>query len=616
MILDIVEILDYVTANENSAFFYTPLIKGNELSYLFKKNSKSVFCKNHESIAESLLEIEELSKEYDFAYGSISYETGYLFEERLKQLLNNEDEKYISFHFFKADEVEILPTKEILFKNINKILLPNNFNISSLKLNESQTDYEAKIRKIKKYISEGDTYQVNYTLKSKFNYDGEVSSFIAQLLFNQSASYTSIINEKENFIISISPELFFKTEGNKIISKPMKGTIQRGKNIDDDFSKGEQLKNSKKDKAENIMIVDLLRNDIGKLSKFSSVKAKPLFEIEKYETLYQMTSTVSGELIDKSFSKIITNLFPCGSITGAPKIRTMEIINELEKEKRGIYTGTIGIIKNNDFTFNIPIRTITLNKFSNNGELGLGSGIVWDSDPISEFEEVKLKSEFLTNSKNYFELIETMLVDEGAIYLLENHINRLKKSAEYFLFKFDESKLRELLYAILKGLNNKNKYKLRLLLTKWGEVKYNLEQILPSEPAGRIVVSNKRIDSNNKFIYFKTTNRTLYNSELAKWSKAGFDDVVFRNEKDEITEGARTNIMISKGGKLFTPPISAGLLNGCHRGNMLSSNKNLSEKNLFVDDIINADKVYIFNSVRKEIIIKEISYNGKLYIAS
>jgi para-aminobenzoate synthetase / 4-amino-4-deoxychorismate lyase len=616
MILDIVEILDFVTANENAAFFYTPLIKGNELSYLFKKNSKSVSCMNVETITESLSVIEKLSKEYEFAYGSISYETGYLFEERLNQLLNKEEEKYISFHFFKADEVEIIPTKEILFKNIHKILIPNNFNISNLELNESQTEHEEKIRKIKKYISEGDTYQVNYTLKSKFNSKGEVSSFIAQLLFNQSASYTSIINERDDFIISISPELFFKTEGNKIISKPMKGTIKRGKNIDDDFSKGEQLKNSKKDKAENIMIVDLLRNDIGKLSKFNSVEAKPLFEIEKYETLYQMTSTVSGELNDKSFAKIITNLFPCGSITGAPKIRTMEIINELEKEKRGIYTGTIGIIKNKDFTFNIPIRTITLNKFIKKGELGLGSGIVWDSDPKSEFEEVKLKSKFLTSSKNYFELIETMLIEDGDVYLLENHINRLKKSAEYFLFKFDEIKLRELIYLILTGLINKNKFKLRLLLTKWGEVKYNLEQILPSEPMGRIVISDERIDSNNKFVYFKTTNRTLYNNEIAKCSKEGFDDVIFQNEKGEITEGARTNIIISKGGKLFTPPTSAGLLNGCQRGYILSSDKNLSEKTLFVDDIINADKVYLINSVRKEIIIKELSYKGRLYIIS
>lgn len=616
MILDIVKILDFVSTNENSAFFYTPLLNGDELSYLFKKNSKSVICKNVESITESLSEVEALSKEYDFAYGAISYETGYFFEERLKQLLTKEENEFISFHFFNFDDVQVIPTKDIIFKNIHKYINPNEFKITGLELNESELEYEKKIQKIKKYIADGDTYQVNYTLKSKFKYGGNVSSFIAQLLFKQSASYTSIINKKDDFIISISPELFFKTEGNRIISKPMKGTIQRGKNIDDDFVQGEHLKNSKKDKAENIMIVDLLRNDIGKLSKFNSVKAEPLFEIEKYETLFQMTSTVTGELIEKSLSKIITNLFPCGSITGAPKIRTMEIINELEKEKRGVYTGTIGIIKNNDFTFNIPIRTITLNKISKNGELGLGSGIVWDSDPESEFEEVKLKSQFLANSTNYFELIETMLIEDGEIFLLENHINRLKKSAGYFLFNFEEPRIRELLYSILTELNSSNKFKLRLLLTKWGEIKYNLEQIVPSEQKGRIVISDKRINSNNKFLYFKTTNRTLYNAELIKWSKEEFDDVIFQNEKGEITEGARTNVIIKRGGQLFTPPISSGLLNGCYRGYKLSKNGNVIEKSFGINELLNADEVFIVNSVRKEIAIKEILHKGKLYTTS
>ena len=332
MILDIVEILNFVTLSENSAFFYTPLKNGDEKNYLFKKASKSVICTDEQSINDSLNEIEKLSQEFDFAYGSISYETGYYFEEKLKPLLSESGEKFISFHFFNKDEVESIATKDISFRNIASLINQDNFNISNLKLNESKEEYVEKIYKIKKHIEEGDTYQVNYTLKAKFDYDGETSTLISQLLFKQSASYTSIINEENNFTISISPELFFKTNGNQIISKPMKGTIKRGINIEDDFEKSEELKNSKKDKAENIMIVDLLRNDIGKLSKFNSVKAERLFEIEKYETLYQMTSTVTGELKQKSFSEIIKNLYPCGSITGAPKIRTMKIINQLENK--------------------------------------------------------------------------------------------------------------------------------------------------------------------------------------------------------------------------------------------------------------------------------------------
>ncbi len=605
MILDIVEILNFVEQNEDSAFFYTPLKNGNEKSYLFKKTSNSVICTAAKSIDDSLLEIEELSKEYDFAYGSIAYETGYYFEDKLKPLITKRKQKFISFHFFKKNDVEEISTIDISFKNVEKLLKQNNFDISDLELNESETEYKKKIHKIKKHIAEGNTYQVNFTLKAKFKYKGKLKLLIAQLLFKQSASYTSVINEGNDFIISISPELFFKTEGNKIISKPMKGTIKRGINIDDDFAKSEQLKNSSKDKAENIMIVDLLRNDIGKLSKFNSVKAEPLFEIEKYETLYQMTSTVVGELRQKSFSEIIQKLHPCGSITGAPKIRTMEIINELEKESRGVYTGTIGMINRDNFTFNIPIRTISLNKWSGVGTLGVGSGIVWDSNPLAEFEEVKLKSKFLTNSAKYFELIETMLIEDGEIFLLENHINRLKKSAEYFLFYLDETKLRELLYTITIGLNIETKFKLRLLLTKWGELKYSLEQIVDSKNSGRIIISDKKMDSENPFNYFKTTNREIFNQEFAKWSSAGYDDVIFQNERGEVTEGAITNIMIKKDGKFYTPPVTAGLLNGCYRGQLILEKK-VIEKSFGIDELLSADEVVIFNSIRKEIVVEEI----------
>ncbi len=609
MILDIVEILNFVLQNENSAFFYTPLKNGDEKSYFFRKPSKSIVCTNEQLIDDSLNEIEKLSREFDFAYGSISYETGYYFENRLKPLLEKGKQRFLSFHFFNKDEVEEIPTSDVSFKNIEQLLKHNDFSISDLELNESENEYVKKIHKIKKHIVEGNTYQVNFTLNAKFKYVGKVVSLIAQLLFKQSASYTSVINEGSNFIISISPELFFKTEGNKIVSRPMKGTIKRGINIDDDFLKSEQLRNSIKDKAENIMIVDLLRNDIGKLSKFNSVKAKPLFEIEKYETLFQMTSTVTGELKKKSFSEIIKNLYPCGSITGAPKIRTMEIISNLEKEPRGVYTGTIGMINRDDFTFNIPIRTITLNKKEMVGTIGLGSGIVWDSNPLSEFEEVKLKSKFLTNPTKYFELIETMLIEDGEIFLLENHINRLKKSAEYFLFFLDETKLRELLYTIIIGLSLETKFKLRLLLTKWGELKYSLEQITDSKNSGRIKISDKRIDSNNTFHYFKTTNRELFNSEFEKWSNKGFDDVIFLNEKDEITEGAITNIMIKKEGVYFTPPVSSGLLNGCYRGHLILE-KNVIERRFGIEELLNADAVTIFNSVKKEILIKEIFFKN------
>lgn len=603
---DITEILNKVKNNVNSSFFYTPYKNEDSKSFIFGSPQKSIICKNQEDVKSTLEEIDSLSKIYQYAYGFLTYEVGYSFEEKLKNLLKKSNEKLITFHFYNAENVEVIPSQKISFKSIDSSFNLKNFEITNLDLNEKEFEYEKNIKKIKEFIAAGDTYQVNYTLKSKFNFNGDIASFVANLIFNQSAEYSAFINEQNNFIISISPELFFRTDGNRIISKPMKGTKKRGVNIEDDFTKLNELENSKKDRAENIMIVDLLRNDIGKISEYNSVKAKNIFEIEKYETLFQMTSTVSGKLKEKSFSSIIENLFPCGSITGAPKLRTMRIINGLEKERRGIYTGTIGLIDNGNYIFNIPIRTITIDKDDKRGEMGIGSGIVWDSNPSDEFEEAKLKSNFLTKPSIYFELIETMLVEDGEIFLRETHINRLRKSSDYFLFPFDESKLRELLYNVISGLNNKVSFKLRLLLTKWGELKYSIEQISESKTNGRIVISEKRVNSNNPFQYFKTTNRELYRSEFRKWSKKGFDDVIFQNENEEITEGAITNIMISKDGNLLTPPVNSGLLNGCYRGYLLSTSENISEKVLFVDELISADEVYIFNSVKKLIKINEV----------
>ena len=218
------------------------------------------------------------------------------------------------------------------------------------------------------------------------------------------------------------------------------------------------------------MIVDLLRNDLGKISKINSVTAKPIFEIEKYETVFQMTSTVKAVLQENSFKSIIRNIFPCGSITGAPKIRTMEIIKKLEKESRGIYTGTIGIIENKIFTFNVPIRTISIDKKQKRGELGIGSGIVWDSDPSQEYNEVELKSKFITGSQNYFELIETMLFENGKIFLLDYHLKRVKDSAEYFLFHFDEKMILDFISNAVNKLDAKKAYRIRFLLPKWGKI--------------------------------------------------------------------------------------------------------------------------------------------------
>ncbi|MDP2364786.1 MAG: bifunctional anthranilate synthase component I family protein/class IV aminotransferase, partial [Ignavibacteria bacterium] len=394
-----------------------------------------------------------------------------------------------------------------------------------------------------------------------------------------------------NIIISLSPELFFEINGRSIISKPMKGTSGRGINLSSDSLIRNQLETSKKNIAENVMIVDLIRNDLGRISKYGSVKAKNLFEVEKYESVYQMVSTIESKLRKRiQLSDVLRNIFPCGSITGAPKIRTMEIIKELEKEQRGIYTGAIGLIRKNKITFNVPIRTLCLDKKTGKGEIGLGSGIVWDSIAEEEYEETRLKGKFLTEPEKPFEIFETMLVNKGKIILLEEHLDRMQQAAEYFLFCFDRKKIVLQLAGIIKQTKNLS-YRLRISLSKSGKLNYKQTSITNDKEEIKVIISKNRINSKDKFQYFKTTNRDLYNREYKKYSVNGFFDVIYLNEHGELAEGSITNIFIYKNDVISTPPLNAGILSGVFRKYLLKNNSIIRESKLHIQDLLEADKI-------------------------
>jgi len=409
--------------------------------------------------------------------------------------------------------------------------------------------------------------------------------------------------------------LFFEIKAGKIVAKPMKGTSRRGINIPNDLLIKRELENSEKNRAENVMIVDLIRNDLGKISKYGSVNVKNLLEVEKYESVFQLVSTIESKLRENvKLSDVFKNIFPCGSITGAPKIRTMEIINELEKEKRGIYTGSIGLIRKNKITFNVPIRTLSINKKSGKGEIGLGSGIVWDSIADEEFEETKLKGKFLTEPTKLYEIIETMLIENGKIFLFNEHLYRMKQTAEFFLFTFNINKIRNKINSILKKLDNK-KYKLKISLNKWGRLNLFISSIIEHNKEIKVILSNKQIDSRNKFQYFKTSNRQLYDSEYKKISKQGFFDVIYFNGNGELAEGAITNIFIYKNDVISTPPINAGILPGVYRKYLLKNNSSIIERKLIKEDLIEADKIILTNSVRGEVVVNKLFVNENEFIS-
>jgi para-aminobenzoate synthetase/4-amino-4-deoxychorismate lyase len=390
----------------------------------------------------------------------------------------------------------------------------------------------------------------------------------------------------------------------------MKGTARRGYNHQSDSSAENELKTSEKNIAENVMIVDLLRNDLGRFSQFGSIKVSELFRIEKYESLFQMVSAVQGTLKKKvKLNNIIQNAFPCGSVTGAPKIRTMEIINEIESEERGIYTGSIGLINPKEIIMNVAIRTIKINKNSGQGVMGLGSGIVWDSDPKSEYEEVQLKSRFLTAPLEFFELFETMKLVNGQIIFLNEHISRLKSAADYFLFKFSEKKVRQYLAKI--ALQNKSlqPITLKLLLDKWGRLRYVISEFKALPKSISVIISDEKIIAMDRFRSFKTTNRKLYDDEYERYVKQRFNEVLFLNEKNEVVEGSRTNLFAKFGKSWLTPPLNCGALPGIYRNYFIQNHQDVTEQNINIEDLANADEIILTNAVRGEIKVHRIYFS-------
>ena len=363
-----------------------------------------------------------------------------------------------------------------------------------------------------------------------FDFVGDVSALYESLVLSQKVSYSAYIHDGKREILSLSPELFFKRKQNKIITKPMKGTSPKGKSQLDDNSIIQNLKKDSKTKAENSMIVDLIRNDLGKISEIGSVKVTHLLEVEEYETLFQMTSTITSNLKQNlTYFELFKAIFPGGSITGAPKYKTIQIINELETSHRGIYTGAIGFISKEEAIFNIPIRTLEIQ--NGKGKMGLGSGIVWDSTPSEEYKECILKQKFFINSI-HFELIESILLKNGKWILLDSHLLRLKKSAEYFGFDFFLENILQSLEALrLELIRDRyfESFKVKLTLSKKGKVILEYSNILKKSKQvnGKIKINTQKVYSTNILQIHKTSNRHLYDTEYKKALQLNLVDYIF-----------------------------------------------------------------------------------------
>ncbi len=474
--------------------------------------------------------------------------------------------------------------------------------ISDLTLSWTREHYDRAFAKVQDYIAAGDVYQINLTLKYHFAFAGDPVALYAALRRKQRVAYGALIRTGELDVLSLSPELFFRREGKHISARPMKGTSARGRTPREDARLKTWLAVDEKQRAENLMIVDLLRNDLGRVAKIGSVEVTDLFTVETYRSVHQMTSGITAELrSDMGLKDMLRALFPCGSVTGAPKVRAMEIIRELEAAPRGVYTGAIGhIAPSGDAQFNVAIRTVVLS--GNRGEMGIGSGIVSDSKVDSEFDECLLKAHFLTKLDPPFELIETLRFERASgFHLLERHLTRLQASAAHFAYPFS----REAVLAALDAEAARVEAPVamvRLLLAEDGTITVTSTGItLPTEDTvWRFVISDQRLDEKDAFFYHKTTRRQFYEREMERQKAlTGCDEVVFLNSKGELTEGTRTTLFIELDGRLFTPALACGLLPGTLREELLDLPRAAaSEAVLTPQDVIAADRIYLGNSVR------------------
>lgn len=476
---------------------------------------------------------------------------------------------------------------------------PGVFEVDNLEFTVPHALYEQNVNRIKDYIRAGDAYQVNYTAKCRFHLDGSSAALYDWLRTRQTVSYAAYVRTDSLTVLSFSPELFFRRDGSRITAKPMKGTMARGKTLADDERMAQQLQQDPKNRAENLMIVDLLRNDLGRIAATGSVHVPEMFTIERYQTLLQMTSTITATLPPEiSYYEIFQSLFPCGSVTGAPKIRAMEIIHELETGPRGIYTGAIGYFApERRAVFNVPIRTLVLS--GDQGEIGMGSGIVYDSDPEVEYQECILKINFLTAQQPCFQLIETLLWDNGYPFLAK-HGHRLQSSAAYFDYPLSILEFTNRLETAARSFQAGLKYKVRLTLDRFGQMDITSQEIGPDDPSQihTIKISSIKTHTDDRFLYHKTTHRSVYDQAYREGVGLGVTDVIFRNQAGEITEGAISNLIIERNGRFMTPPVSCGLLNGVYRTHLLETHTNLEERVITEADMRNADRIYICNAVR------------------
>lgn len=533
-------------------------------------------CDHPDDLDACLSALQTATQNGLWAAGFFSYELGYLLEARLRSLLPRQrSAPLLWFALFDRPagtdpDGRPPPTPEGC----------GAWALTDLDTGWDQPTYGERFGRVRSFIEAGDVYQLNLTFKLRGRLAGDRRAAFRDLYARQPVRFAAHLEAPDFDLLSLSPELFFRSDGRSIAVRPMKGTASRHADAQADAAAAAWLRTDPKSRAENLMIVDLLRNDLGRIAEIGTVRVTDLFTVETYPTVHQMTSSVRARLCaETDLRTLLHGLFPCGSVTGAPKIRAMELIRSLEDDGRGVYTGALGLIRpGGDACFNVAIRTLFVDA-EGRADFGLGSGLVFESEAEAEYAECRLKARFVEDALPDLHLLETLRWDpEHGFVLLDRHLDRLAASARAFGIGLDRSGLTRALQAAVRDPATgapTAPMRVRLLVARDGGWRVTATP-LPAEDAPgtvlRALLADQPVHSADPFLYHKTTRRDLYDRTFARLNAAtGCDEVLFVNERGELCEGSRTNLFLARAGRLLTPPVSSGLLPGTLRAHLFAT---------------------------------------------
>lgn len=565
---------------------------GNEHGLIFTDPETVVTPTSRDELKAVLCDVDNAVRMGYHVAGYLEYEAG----AALMGMHDNESSGPLAWFGIYPDEPQVVAAD--LMDELGQVAVTGN------DFNPDRAAYSAAFATVKHHIREGDVYQINLTGRGRFRFVGGAVDLYHRLRLRQPSTYGAIVNTGHRLVMSFSPELFFERYGDYIRTRPMKGTAPRYEDSTLDSEARRFLETDSKNRSENLMIVDLLRNDLSIICRPGSVRTSRMFTVEPLPTVWQMTTDVGGELNPGAgFADIISALFPSGSITGAPKRRAMEVIRNIEPEPRGVYCGAIGYMAPEDrAVFNVAIRTIETN--DQRATIGAGGGIVWDSDEAAEFEEMHLKTRFVSGVDPAmlgadFHLIETMSAVHGKIQLLELHLARLHRSARHFGLEVADARQR--IEDVLERTGERSI--IRLTLDRSSSISLD---ILPPRawPDGPIHVgiAPQRLRSTDPLLYHKTSARNEFDAAYAWAQVNGMAEAILLNEKGQVADGTRSSIFLRRGDRWLTPKLSCGVLPGVYRARLLSKEQ-VEEAVLWPADLAAADEVVMANAVRGSTIV-------------